>query len=169
MKSQHFPFIWTTTTSPPPPPPQTTTTTTLYHFVFLLDSNQQKNQCVYSESGKKITKLGPKITVIVVHIYVQSHPTSKRALLCLNVRKLRPLVHMISVVLNWISVWSTGGMTLTGEKRRLWIKSCLTATLSTTNPTRTDLGLNQWFLCKRPAKSRLRRDTIKPRVLQYGV
>jgi hypothetical protein len=45
------------------------------------------------------------------------------------------ILHMIH---EWI--WSSGGMILTGENRRTRKKTCPSATLSTTNPTRTNLG-----------------------------
>jgi hypothetical protein len=40
-------------------------------------------------------------------------------------------------------IWSNGGIILTGENRRTRRKTCPSATLSTTNPTWTDLGTNR--------------------------
>jgi hypothetical protein len=39
-------------------------------------------------------------------------------------------------------IWSSGGMMLTGEKQRTQKEICISATLSSTNPTWTDLGVN---------------------------
>jgi hypothetical protein len=50
---------------------------------------------------------------------------------------------------------------LAGEKRRTRGKTCPSATLSTTNPTRTDPGSNPGFRGGRPAANRLSHGTAK--------
>jgi hypothetical protein len=50
-------------------------------------------------------------------------------------------------------------MKLTGENRSTRGKTCPSATLSTTNPTWTDPGLNPGFRGERPAANRLSHDT----------
>jgi hypothetical protein len=50
-------------------------------------------------------------------------------------------------------------MKLTGETRRTQGKTFPSATLSTTNPTSTDLGSNPGLRGGRPAANRLRHDT----------
>jgi hypothetical protein len=51
-------------------------------------------------------------------------------------------------------VCSNGGMVLTRENRSTWRKTCLSATLSTTNRTWTGLGLNPGLRSERPATGR---------------
>jgi hypothetical protein len=53
----------------------------------------------------------------------------------------------------------TGGMKLTGENRSTRGKSCPSASLSTTNPTRTDPGSNPGLRGGRPATNRLSHGT----------
>jgi hypothetical protein len=55
-------------------------------------------------------------------------------------------------------------MKLTEENRSTRRKTCYSATLSTTNPTWTDPGLNQGLRSGRPATNRLSRGTAKPEV-----
>jgi hypothetical protein len=50
-------------------------------------------------------------------------------------------------------------MKLTGENRNTWGKTCPSATLSTTNPTWTDLGSNSALRGERPATNRLSHGT----------
>jgi hypothetical protein len=50
-------------------------------------------------------------------------------------------------------------MKLTGENRSTWGKACPSATLSTTNPTWTDLGLNPGLRGERLATNRLSHGT----------
>jgi hypothetical protein len=50
-------------------------------------------------------------------------------------------------------------MKLTGENRSTRRKPCPSATLSTTNPTRTDPGSNPGLRRDRPATSRLKHGT----------
>jgi hypothetical protein len=54
----------------------------------------------------------------------------------------------------YVSMGSLGGMILTGENGIIRRKAYLSATLSTTNPTWTDLGANPGFRSKRPATIR---------------
>jgi hypothetical protein len=53
----------------------------------------------------------------------------------------------------WIC--SIGGMILTGENRRSRRNTCPSTTLSTTNPTRTGVGLDPGLRGDRPAANRL--------------
>jgi hypothetical protein len=41
-----------------------------------------------------------------------------------------------------MSVECHGGMILTGENQRIWTETCPSATMSTTNPTRTSVVIN---------------------------
>jgi hypothetical protein len=50
-------------------------------------------------------------------------------------------------------------MKLTAENRSTWGKTCPSATLSTTNPTWTDPGLNLGLRGERPATNRLSHGT----------
>jgi hypothetical protein len=57
--------------------------------------------------------------------------------------ELRPLTDPLSkphTIHEWI--WSSSGMILSGENRRTLREICASAILSTTDPTRTDLGPN---------------------------
>jgi hypothetical protein len=56
------------------------------------------------------------------------------------------------MIQQWI--WSCGGMILTGENRRTRRKTCPSATLSNTNPTRTGLRANAGLRCEMPATNR---------------
>jgi len=55
-----------------------------------------------------------------------------------------------------MSIYSVGGMILTGENRSSWRKPFPSANLSTTNPTRTGLGLKPELRGETPATNRLR-------------
>jgi hypothetical protein len=57
-------------------------------------------------------------------------------------------------------------MKLTGENRRTRGETCPSATLSTTNPTSTDLGSNPDLRGGRPAANRLSHGTAK--IILYG-
>jgi hypothetical protein len=59
----------------------------------------------------------------------------------------------------------TGGMKLTGENRSTRGKICHSATLSTTNPTWIDLGLNPGLRGERPATNRLSHGTAMSNTL----
>ena len=59
----------------------------------------------------------------------------------LKVPMLRPFVLLVKGTCTW-RVRSIGGMTITGYKRNTRRNPCSTATLSTTNLTRTGLGSN---------------------------
>jgi hypothetical protein len=50
-------------------------------------------------------------------------------------------------------------MTLTGDNRRIGIETCPIATLSITDPTRTDLRTNSGVRGEKPANDRLSHDT----------
>jgi hypothetical protein len=52
---------------------------------------------------------------------------------------------------SYMSMESHGGMILTGKTRRTLRKTCASATLSTTNPTRTDPGAKPRLRGERPA------------------
>jgi hypothetical protein len=54
-----------------------------------------------------------------------------------------------------MSLESDGGMILTAENRRTWRKTCPSAALSTTNPTRIDLGANSGLHGEGPATNDL--------------
>ena len=90
----------------------------------------QKGNFLTNQRSQKIPKYFP----------VQCSPMKDRALFCLKVVRLRPLVLLITVVLRWKWVWRIHGMILTEENRRTLTKACPSATLSTTNVTRTCLG-----------------------------
>ena len=49
-------------------------------------------------------------------------------------------------------------MTVTGGNGSIWRKTCPNATLSTTNPTRTDLGPNPILRGEMPATNRISDD-----------
>jgi hypothetical protein len=53
---------------------------------------------------------------------------------------------------------STGGVILTRENQHTWRKTCLSATLSTTNPTWTGLASNSSFCSERPVTNCPRHD-----------
>jgi hypothetical protein len=57
---------------------------------------------------------------------------------------------------------SHGGM-MPGENRRIWIKTCPIATLSTTNPTYTDPGASSNLRGERPVTNRLSHGTANLR------
>jgi hypothetical protein len=61
-----------------------------------------------------------------------------------------------------MSLESDGGMILTGENRRTRRKTCPSATLSTTNPTWIDPGVNPGLRGERPAANDLSHGTTKP-------
>jgi hypothetical protein len=66
--------------------------------------------------------------------------------------ELRPLTGPLSIprmIHEWI--WSSGGMILTGEKRRTRRKTCPSAILFTTNPTWTVLGATPVLRVEKPA------------------
>jgi hypothetical protein len=70
--------------------------------------------------------------------------------------ELRPLSDPLSIlqtIHEWI--WSSGGMILKWENRRLRRKTCPSDTLSTKNPTRTALGTNSGLHTEEPATNRL--------------
>ena len=74
-----------------------------------------------------------------------SAPYSSRAetaLFGLKVSRISPLVLLRRAVLRRTWMWDIGRMTETGESRR---KTCVSATLYTTNPTLTGAGLKQHF------------------------
>jgi hypothetical protein len=52
-------------------------------------------------------------------------------------------------------------MKLRGENRSTWGKTCQSVTLSSTNPTWTDTGLNPDFRGERPATNRLSHGTAR--------
>jgi hypothetical protein len=58
-----------------------------------------------------------------------------------------------------MSLESDGGMILTGKNRKTRRKTCLSATLSTTNPTRIDPGGNPGLRGERPATNDLSHGT----------
>jgi hypothetical protein len=60
-----------------------------------------------------------------------------------------------------MSMENDGGMILTGEKEELGEKTCPSATLSTTNPTRIDPGANPGLHGDRPATNRLSHATAQ--------
>jgi hypothetical protein len=60
-----------------------------------------------------------------------------------------------------MSLESDGGMILTGENRRTRRKTCPSATMSTTNPTWIDPGVNTRLRGERPATNDLRYGTAK--------
>jgi hypothetical protein len=84
---------------------------------------------------------------------------------------LRPLTSPLSIVHPQIIqelIWSSGGMILTGESRRIRKNTCPSATSSTTNPTRTDPGANPGLGNDRPATNRLSYGTVFPQnIVQY--
>jgi hypothetical protein len=70
--------------------------------------------------------------------------------------EMRPLTDPLSIpqmIHEWI--WSSGGMTLSGENRRTRLKTCPITSLSTANPTWTDLGANLGLRGEKPATNRL--------------
>jgi hypothetical protein len=58
-----------------------------------------------------------------------------------------------------MSLETDGGMILTGENRRTREKNCPSATLSTTNPTWIDSGVNPGLRGERPATNDLSHGT----------
>jgi hypothetical protein len=58
-------------------------------------------------------------------------------------------------------------MKLTGENRSTRRKTCLSATLSTTNPTWTDQGSNLGLRGDRPATNRLSHGTANCNIMAY--
>jgi hypothetical protein len=62
---------------------------------------------------------------------------------------LKGSLSSFQMIHEWI--WSSGGMILTGENWRTWRKTFPSATLSTTNPTWTVLGVNPGLQCEKPA------------------
>jgi hypothetical protein len=65
--------------------------------------------------------------------------------------------------------WNTGGMKLTGKNRSTRGKTCPSATLPTTNPTRTDPGSNPGLRGERPATNSLSHGTALPSYLSPGI
>jgi hypothetical protein len=75
---------------------------------------------------------------------------------------------MISFFFIFSKQWSTGGMKLTGENRSTRGKTCPSATLSTTTPTRTNPGSNPGLRGGRPAPNRLSHGTAILSALTKG-
>jgi hypothetical protein len=64
--------------------------------------------------------------------------------------KLRPLTNPLSNPQSvYESMWSSGGIVLTGESRRTGRKTCPSATLFTKNPTCTSVAANPFFRCEK--------------------
>jgi hypothetical protein len=59
-----------------------------------------------------------------------------------------PIVHLPGVTYENTEPWRND---TTGENQRAWRKTCPSASLSTTNPTWTDLGANRGLCSERPA------------------
>ena len=70
-----------------------------------------------------------------------------------KVTTLCPFVPLVRAACRWKWVWSIGGMMLIAKIRSMWRQSCLSASLSTKDFTRIDLGSNPGLLGERPAKS----------------
>jgi hypothetical protein len=68
---------------------------------------------------------------------------------------------IISFFFHFYKQWSTGGMTLTGETLSTRGKTCPSTTLSTTNPTWSDPGMNPGLRGGRPATNCLSHDTAQ--------
>jgi hypothetical protein len=64
-----------------------------------------------------------------------------------------------------MSLESDGGMILTGENHRTRRKTCPSATLSTTNPTWIDPGVNPGLRGERPATDDLSHGTVIGRLV----
>ena len=90
---------------------------------------------------------------------VQCSPIYDRALLCSKVARFRPLVLLVRATCGWRWLWSKCGMILTGENWSTGRESCHSATLSTTNLTRTDLGSNSDLGGEKLATNNLRHVT----------
>jgi len=73
--------------------------------------------------------------------------------------QLRPVLLPVRARCRRRWLWSTGGMILTGENRSTRKKTCLRATLSTTNLTWTELESKPGLRSGRPATNRLSHDT----------
>jgi hypothetical protein len=74
--------------------------------------------------------------------------------------ELRPLTGTLStleMIHDWI--WSSSGMIMAGENRRTQRETCPSATLSTTNPTWTNVGAYPHLRSAKPATNRLSYDT----------
>jgi hypothetical protein len=82
---------------------------------------------------------------------------SLKGLLCNPVMKMKR--KMISLFFYFSKYWSSGGMKLTAQTRSTRGKTCPSATLSTTNPTWTDLGSSPGLRGGRPATNRLSQGT----------
>jgi hypothetical protein len=80
-----------------------------------------------------------------------------------HVSELRPLTGLL-FIRRYMSVEIRGGMILTGKNRRTRRKTCPSATLSTINPTMTDLGLHY----DRPATNRLSNESGEPKRNDIG-
>ena len=68
---------------------------------------------------------------------------------------IRPIVLLIRVILSSNKECSNAGMILKGENRSTGTKTCPNTTLSTTNLTWTDVGLNPGLRGERPGTDRL--------------
>jgi hypothetical protein len=74
-----------------------------------------------------------------------------RPCLCRTADANGPIVHPTDDI--WM--WSNCGITMTGENRRTWRKTCPSATLSTTNPTWAALGANSALHGEKPVTNHL--------------
>ena len=72
---------------------------------------------------------------------------------------VQPVMKMTSVFFRFTEYWSTGRMKLTGKNRSTRVKTCPSATLSTTDPTWTDPGSNPGLRIEMPATNRLSHGT----------
>ena len=82
--------------------------------------------------------------------FLSSAPRFPKSIVFGEVSRLRPFVRLVRATCRWGSVWSIGGMILTGEKISTPRKTCPCATLFATNLTWTDLESNAGLRGERP-------------------
>jgi hypothetical protein len=72
-------------------------------------------------------------------------PIPDRALLYLKIPRLEPLLRLLGIVTRWRWVRNIMSIIMTGVNHRTRRTTCLNATVSNTNPTRTGQELNTSF------------------------
>jgi hypothetical protein len=87
-------------------------------------------------------------------------PDFRKSITFLKIPRFRPFVLLVTAACRWISVWSIRGMIWTRENLSTRRETCLSATLSTTNLTWTDLGSNMGFRGEGLATNRLSHRTV---------
>jgi len=120
-----------------------------------LETSRMGAPYIYDISRLRVKHLNSALE----YFSIQRCPTAERALLFWTVPRPRLFVLLIRATCRWSWVCRIGSMILTEENRSTGIKTCPSATLSTTNVTQTDLGSNPDLRCVSRATDRPNRPT----------